>query len=144
MSEPGSEEEIEEIRSALWPGDDFRLTWGAEFLEGLAKALPEHAGLSGMLGGLYTDLGRYEEALAADERTVALDPSSAEAWYNLGCSQSLLGRAGDAYRSISRAIELGFDDGEAMEKDEDLEFLRRGPLYGKLLRAMAAKGRKED
>lgn len=146
MSELTREEELGELRAALWPGDDWRLTWGAEFAAGLAKALPHDARVSGMLGGFLTDLGRYEEALAVDERTVELDPSDAVAWYNLACSQALLGKADAAFASLELAAERGFADAEAMDTDSDLDSIRGVPRFAKLARAVRANadGRGEE
>lgn len=135
MKELPQEEEIAELRAELWPGDDPRLAWCAEFLEGLARALPDNAAVSGVLGACYTDLCRYEEALAVDRRTVALDPSDAVAWYNLGCSLALLGRREDAFAALERSVELGFADPETMEGDADLESLRETPRFARLMRA---------
>lgn len=128
-------EEVAELRAELWPGDDWRLAWGAEFLEGLARVLPDNPAVSGLLGACYTDLCRYEEALAVDRRTVALDPGDAVAWYNLACSLALLERREDAFSALERSVELGFADPEAMEGDSDLESLRETPRFARLMRA---------
>lgn len=129
-------EELEEIRSLLWPGDDYRPAWAAEFLEGLAAKMPDDSRVSGLLACALTELGRHEEALAEDLRTVGLAPLDPDAWYNLGCSYSLLEREGEAERAIERAIELGFGDAGQMEEDDDLAFLRTRPAYARLLTAI--------
>jgi len=137
-------EEMEEIRSLLWPGDDYRPVWATEFLEGLAAKLPDDPRVSGLLACTLTELGRHGEALAADLRTVRLAPLDPDAWYNLGCSYSLLEREGEAERAIERAIALGFGDAGQMEEDDDLAFLRTRPAYARLLTAIRRAAGKQE
>lgn len=54
--------------------------------------------------------GRYEEAVAAFDQAVAIDPGYAEAWRNRGLSLALLGRADESEQSFSKAISLSPED----------------------------------
>ncbi len=47
-------------------------------------------------GEAYHDLGRYEEAVAAFDHAVALDPKNGVAWRNRGLSLSQLNRSAEA------------------------------------------------
>ncbi len=49
---------------------------------------------------------RYAEALAAAERAVALDESSAEAWYAKGTCQAMLGQYEEALGAFEQALTL--------------------------------------
>ncbi len=57
-------------------------------------------------GETHHTMGRYEEAVAAFDRAVAIDPGYADAWKNRGLSLGLLGRANESEESFTRAISL--------------------------------------
>ena len=59
-----------------------------------------------MLGVVYDQMGRFDEALAATKQSLALEPSDAEAHYNLAGLLSRLGRLNEAVASYSQAIKL--------------------------------------
>jgi DNA-directed RNA polymerase specialized sigma24 family protein len=52
--------------------------------------------------------GRSDEALAAYDRALALDPNDAVAWYNKGVALRKMGRAREAEQAARRAKELGW------------------------------------
>jgi len=58
------------------------------------------------LGNALGDLGRHDEALAAVERAVALDPAYAEAHHMRAVCLRHLGRYTDALAAVDRALEL--------------------------------------
>jgi tetratricopeptide (TPR) repeat protein len=64
-------------------------------------------------GETYHSLGRYEEAIAAFDHAVALDPENGEAWRNRGLSLSQLNRSAEAEESFSSALEINPSDSEA-------------------------------
>lgn len=64
-------------------------------------------------GETYHSLGRYEEAVAAFDHAVALDPENGEAWRNRGLSLSRLNRSAEAEESYMKALEINADDTEA-------------------------------
>ena len=51
-------------------------------------------------------LGRRKDAVEAYNRSTALDPNFAEAWYNKGVSLAALGQRDDAIVAYNRAIAL--------------------------------------
>ncbi len=55
-------------------------------------------------------LGRRDEALAAYDRALALDPTLAQAWYNKGVSLDALGRRDEALAAYDRALALDPND----------------------------------
>ena len=82
---------------------------------------------------MYTKTGDYEEGLRVDERLSHLCAEDPLTWYNLGCSLALVGRKEDALESLSRALELGYDDYEWMKKDSDLSSLHGDPRFESML-----------
>lgn len=57
-------------------------------------------------GETHHTMGQYDEAVAAFDRAIALDPDSHHAWKNRGLSLALLGRDEESRASFSRAIAL--------------------------------------
>jgi tetratricopeptide (TPR) repeat protein len=59
-------------------------------------------------------MGRYEEAVAAYDKAVSLDPSFGKAWRNRGLSLSLLNRTTEAEESYEKALKIDPKDMEAL------------------------------
>jgi hypothetical protein len=87
------------------------------------------------LGNAYTRCGRVEDGLGIDRRLVTLLPESAIARYNLACSLSLLARVDEAIEALTSAVRLGYRDFEYLERDPDLENVRRDARYRAVIRA---------
>ncbi len=103
-----------------------------EFLEALRARLPKHAPTLEALGHLYTRVGKYEEGLGVDLDITQLKPDEPEAWYNLACSLSMVGRKDDAFVALEKAIDLGYSDFEWMARDPDLKPLQGDPRLARL------------
>lgn len=110
-------------------GDDFL----REFLEVEISRHPENLEALAELGQIYTQLGLWELGLEVDRRLVALIPDNPTSYYNLGCSQALLGHKEDALESLERAVEVGYDDPEFMLSDDDLASLREDDRFRALV-----------
>lgn len=104
-----------------------------EFLESIARRLPEDTGVLRALADLYTKTGDYAEGLRIDERLSHLCAEDPMVWYNLGCSLALVKRKEDSLDALSRALELGYDDYEWMKKDSDLTVLHGDPRFESML-----------
>ena len=91
------------------------------------------------LGCLYTEMGRYQDGLAADRQMVQMDPGSPTAWYNLACSLSLTGQADAAFAALEKAVALGYDDAEWMQDDDDFAPIRTDPRFARLLAQLLAR-----
>lgn len=61
-------------------------------------------------GETHHTMGRYEEAVIAFDKAVALDPGYTEAWRNRGLSLALLGNVNASEESFSRALSLDPDN----------------------------------
>ncbi len=103
------------------------------FLEAVRARLPEHPEVVESLGCLYTEMGRYDDGLAADRQLVKMEPASPLAHYNLACSLALTGQPVEAFAALEQAIALGYDDADWLASDEDLISLREDPRFGRLL-----------
>jgi len=111
-----------------------------EFFEAAVEVDPCNLECLIRLGDLYTRQGYYEKGLAIDRRLVGICPSEPTFHYNLACSHALLGRLDEALEALRRAIELGYDDWEHVERDEDLASLRKLDAYERVM----AKARGDD
>jgi tetratricopeptide (TPR) repeat protein len=70
------------------------------------------------------------------EVAVLVQPDRGYVWYNLACVHSRLGEIKDALRALETAVKKGVQDREAIEKDADLEALRREPAYIRLMETL--------
>jgi Flp pilus assembly protein TadD len=116
-------------------GDDFL----REFLEVEIARHPDNLEALAELGQIYTQLGLWELGLEVDRRLVALVPDNPTSYYNLGCSQALLGQKEDALESLERAVEIGYDDPEFMLTDEDLASLREDDRFRALVERIRSR-----
>jgi tetratricopeptide (TPR) repeat protein len=113
--------------------DGLGLTFLADFLEIDLQRHPDNVEALAELGHVYTRQGRLREGLAVDRRLVGLVPENPTVHYNLACSQSLLGDVDGALASLATAVRLGYDDGDYLAQDEDLERLRAEPRFQALV-----------
>lgn len=104
-----------------------------EFLQAVARRLPEDTGVMRALGDLYTRTGAYEDGLRVDERLSRLCAEDPVVWYNLACSLALANRPDDAFDALSRAVELGYNDYDGMKKDPDLASLHGDARFESIL-----------
>ncbi len=107
-----------------------------EFFEAIYRRCPDYTEVVGLLGGLYTKVGRVADGLRMDRKLVKLEPDNATAHYNLACSLALCKKRPDALRSLRKAVSLGYDDLDWMQQDPDLEILKADPEFRKLLRKL--------
>jgi hypothetical protein len=101
------------------------------FLEGLARREKAWVEALKLLGDSYTRRGRIQDGLRVDERLAGLCPEDPEVHYNLACSLSLSHQFDEAFAALDRAFKLGYSDLDWLNKDPDLDDLRKHPLYKK-------------
>jgi Flp pilus assembly protein TadD len=106
------------------------------FFESVHRRCPDYTEVVGLLGGLYTKVGRIADGLKMDRKLVRLEPDNATAHYNLACSLALCKKRPDALRSLRKAVSLGYDDIDWMQQDPDLEILKKDPGFQKLLKKL--------
>ena len=108
------------------------------FLEDLLARVGEAPDILTHLGYLYTQARRHRDALAVDQRLVALRPRDPIAFYNLACSYAILGKVNRGFDALKRAVSLGYRDLEHMQEDADLENLRNDLRWTDLLSVLKA------
>jgi len=115
------------------------LDFEIQFYERVIKRNPNSVDVLMALGDDYTKVGRYREGLAIDLKLAKLRSNDPVVHYNLACSYSLLGQVDEALETLRRAIALGYRDFNHMQRDPDLENLRRDPRYLALLEEIVKK-----
>jgi len=113
------------------------LDFEIKFYENILKTRPNFTEVLIALGDAYTKNKLYEEGLAIDERLSRLKPEDPIVFYNLACSYSLTERIDFSLRALKRAMRLGYDDFNYMNKDPDLENLRKDERYQILVKRTA-------
>ena len=108
------------------------------FLEDLLARVGEAPDILTHLGYLYTQARRHRDALAVDQRLVALRPRDPIAFYNLACSYAILGNVNRGFDALKRSVSLGYRDLEHMQEDADLENLRNDLRWTNLLSVLKA------
>jgi len=107
--------------------------WEIRFFEGIVESSPNYVEPLLTLGNLYTLRGEYRKGLEIDRRLVKLRPEDSIVRYNLACSLSLIADLEASLRELRKAIELGYNDTEYMQKDGDLANVRQDPRFCELL-----------
>ena len=109
------------------------LDFEIEFFESLIAESPDFVEALIPLADAYTKKGMYQKGLEADEKIARLRPKDPLVHYNLACSYALLGKIPQALSSMEKALALGYRDFKQIEKDSDLETLRKDPRLRELL-----------
>ena len=66
----------------------------------------------------------FESAIDRFDEVLEIDPENYVAQYYLACCFSELKREEDAFFHLNRAIEMGFDDFDRMERDKALRYIK--------------------
>jgi len=117
MSEPGNALDLAGLRFQIG------------ILEEARRATPEDTETLRLLSHAYAAVGDIERGLEVDRRLVQLLPRDPRVRYNLACSCALAGRPEEALQALQEACDLGFDDGDLLRRDKDLDSLRQDPRY---------------
>lgn len=118
------------------------LDFEISFYEGVLDKNPGFIQAMVMLGESYTKKGLHDKALENDKRLVQLRPDDPIARYNLACDYSLLKDADSSLDCLEKALFLGYDDFKFMQKDKDLDYIRKDKRYRLLISKYAPKKRK--
>jgi len=95
---------------------------------------PHDASFHNNLGYAYSRQGRTEMALSEYQQALALYPDYAAALFNLACIYSQQGQLDRALDCLKKAMEKGFSDWAFIEREPELENIRRHPGYHELLK----------
>ncbi len=94
-----------------------------DFFENILKDAPDFIEALTALGDLYTRAGYWQKGLEVDLKLTKLRPEDPLVFYNLACSYALLNQTRTALSSLSKAIDLGYNDFQHLREDPDLENL---------------------
>jgi TolB-like protein/Flp pilus assembly protein TadD len=77
--------------------------------EAIAQELPNEVEVIDAIGWILRRLGRFEEAIAVQERALVLDPRNSRRFSDIATTYRAQRRFGEAFSSLDRAIELAPD-----------------------------------
>ena len=124
---PDAENQEPPERRGSPPRED--LAFEIAFYERILKRLPDSVDVLMALGDNYTRCGLIEKGLTVDESLCRLRATDPIVHYNLACSYSLLGRTDEAIQTLEQAVTLGYHDFAHLQRDPDLDGIRRDPRY---------------
>ncbi len=100
----------------------------------VVKAEPENPRAWYLLGMSLHSLRKYEQAIAAFEKNVAI-AKNPQAMYNIACGFARLNQTDKAFEWLEKALAGGVAPFVALETDADLESLRKDARFKKMLDA---------
>jgi len=89
------------------------------------------AGLNSQLTDAFK-AGQLDKCEPLIKQILAIDPNSPMGWYNYACYQSRVGQLDRAVASLAKAIAFGYSGYSYMQRDPDLDAVRKLPGYQKL------------
>ena len=104
-------------------------------LENHLREVPEDARARILLGGMYSQEHRIEDAIRETNLAMTLRPNEATVLYNAACTFSNLDRRGEAIEALRKAWEAGYRDAEWTRRDPDLANLHGDPEFERLFPA---------
>ena len=104
----------------------------SQVLERHLSEVAEDARARTILAGDYASLGRREDANREAALALALRPNDAMVAYNLACAYCQLNQREDALRTLRKAWDAGYRDGNWARKDPDLALVHNDPEFEKL------------
>ena len=107
----------------------------AQTLENHLREVPEDARARILLGGMYSQEHRIEDAIRETNLAMTLRPNEATVLYNAACTFANLGRHAEAIDALRKAWEAGYRDAEWTRRDPDLATLHDDPEFERLFPA---------
>jgi serine/threonine protein kinase/Tfp pilus assembly protein PilF len=101
-------------------------------LENHLREVPEDARARILLGGMYSQEHRIEDAVRETNLAMVLRPNEATVLYNAACTFCNIGRNADAIEALRKAWDAGFRDADWTRRDPDLAPLHGDPEFEKL------------
>jgi len=100
-----------------------------EAIEAHIRKVPEDARARAILGKLYGEVGREEDAVRELNFAQTLRPNDATVLYNVACTYGQLKRKDEALEVVKKAWAAGFTDSSWVRRDPDLEILHGDPEF---------------
>jgi tetratricopeptide (TPR) repeat protein len=129
MGSPNPEEALDASPGADGEDLDFEIA----FFEAILQKLPNSVDVLMALSNNYTRQGLFEKGMTMDKRLCKIRTRDPIVRYNLACSYSLLGQLDESFDALQQAVTLGYRDLAFLQKDPDLEGMRRDPRYARFL-----------
>lgn len=85
---------------------------------------------------------RFDDGIESFTRALELKPDSGEGAYGMACALSLKREADGALEWLRKSIQLGYDNLDHIEKDPDLEYLRKDSRYSQVIAVLRGRPRK--
>jgi Flp pilus assembly protein TadD len=101
-------------------------------LESHLREVPEDARARILLGGMYAQEHRAEDAIRESNLAMTLRPNEATVLYNAACTFANLERKGEALDALRKSWEAGYRDAEWTRRDPDLASLHGDPEFDRL------------
>jgi len=100
-----------------------------KFYEQIISQRPNFIDALISLADVYTKKGFHQQGLAIDKRLSLLKPDDPIIFYNLACSFSLVGESKKSFKTLEKAVSLGYGEFNYILEDPDLENLRKSPGF---------------
>jgi len=101
-------------------------------LEQHLQRVPEDARARILLGGMYAQMDRLDEAVRETNLAITLRPNEATVLYNAACTFCFMKKKTEALDALRKAWEAGFKDPDWARRDPDLSLLRGEPEFERL------------
>jgi non-specific serine/threonine protein kinase len=101
-------------------------------LENHLREVPEDARARILLGGMYSQEHRIDDAIRETNLAMTLRPNEATVLYNAACTFANLDRRAEAIDALRKAWEAGYRDTEWTRRDPDLAKLHGDPEFERL------------
>jgi tetratricopeptide (TPR) repeat protein len=101
-------------------------------LESHLREVPEDARARILLGGMYAQSQRDDDAIRETQLAMTLRPNEATVLYNAACTFANLNRRVEALEALRKAWDAGYKDADWTRRDPDLAPLHGEPEFERL------------
>ena len=77
---------------------------------------------------------QYDQALAAFQKLIALQPDNAANYYNVAVLYALQSNVTESLAWLNKAVARGYDNWDLIKTDKDLENIRNAEGYRELVK----------
>ena len=109
-------------------------------LENHLREVPEDARARILLGGMYAQDHRVDDAIRETNLAMTLRPNEATVLYNAACTLANLDRRAEAVDALRKAWNAGYKDADWTRRDPDLAPLHGDPEFERLYPAPKEDG----
>lgn len=81
--------------------------------------------------------GHFDPAREMIRKAISYEPENPLHYYNLACIEARAGNPSIALSALQNSVDLGFNDIELVNKDTDLDSIRKDPAFRKMYQVIA-------